>query len=217
MRKQEKENSSGAMKYILLGAVALGLLGAGIYISSKPEPAPSGQKVAVSPGRLPGLQTGEVPWPAEIENLRERLHLMGLPALQEEGFAVHIHQHLEVFIHGKAVDVPAAIGFNPMARFISPIHTHDGSGIIHIESPTPTTLTLGQFMDVWGVRFTASCIGGYCADQKNSLKLFVNGAVKEGDPRALVLTDHPVIVITYGDQGALPVPIPAKFLFPPGT
>jgi hypothetical protein len=51
---------------------------------------------------------------------------------------------------------------SPFAVVFSPIHTHDTSGIVHIESPTVRPFTLGQFFDVWGVRFTSDCIGGDC-------------------------------------------------------
>jgi hypothetical protein len=34
----------------------------------------------------------------------------------------------------------------------SPLHTHDTSGIIHVESPTVRSFTLGEFVDLWGGR-----------------------------------------------------------------
>jgi hypothetical protein len=75
---------------------------------------------------------------------------------------VHLHQHLDLYVDGRQVPVPAGIGIDPAVRF-APLHTHDTSGVIHLESPTVRTYTLGQFFAVWGVRFTRSCLGGYCA------------------------------------------------------
>ncbi|HEX9235017.1 MAG TPA: hypothetical protein VF972_01920 [Actinomycetota bacterium] len=63
--------------------------------------------------------------------------------------------------------------FNVAADYLTSIHTHDATGIIHIESPTPRTFTLGEFFDVWGVRFTASCLGGYCRSSDRALSVFV--------------------------------------------
>ncbi|MBI1822934.1 MAG: hypothetical protein HY200_03095 [Nitrospirae bacterium] len=166
---------------------------------------------------LPGMQLSDAPWQPEFSRLRERLDLIGLPALNEEGSALHIHQHLDVVIHGKLVPVPAAIGFNALERFISPIHTHDANGVIHIESPNIQKYTLGQFLDIWGVRFSSNCISSYCADPQNFLKTFINGQPMVGDPRLIELTDHQVIVITYGTPGELPNPVPSQFQFPPGS
>jgi hypothetical protein len=92
-----------------------------------------------------------------------------------EGTAVHIHQHLELYVDGRKVPVPAGIGINPAVGF-APLHTHDASGVIDVESPTVRTYTLGQFFAVWGVRFTPSCLGGYCAAGDRRLRVYVNGA-----------------------------------------
>ena len=78
---------------------------------------------------------------------------MGLPALTAEGEALHTHQHIDIYVDGQPVVVPAYIGINATEGFLSPIHTHDSTGIIHVESPTVRDFTLGEFFDVWGVRF----------------------------------------------------------------
>jgi hypothetical protein len=166
---------------------------------------------AMDAGGLPGLQTGEAPWKPEFANLRERLNRIGLPALPEEGSGLHSHQHLDIFIHGKPVSVPGAIGINIPERFISPVHTHDGSGEIHIESPAVLVYNLGQFFDVWGVRLTDKCIGGYCEDAENSLRVYVNGKSAGGSPRKIELRDKDEIVIAFGKVAEVPSPIPSEF------
>jgi hypothetical protein len=32
---------------------------------------------------------------------------------------------------------------------MSPLHTHDSSGVIHVESNTDRYFTLGEFLDIW--------------------------------------------------------------------
>ena len=32
---------------------------------------------------------------------------------------------------------------------MSPLHTHDSSGVIHVESNTVRYYTLGEFLDIW--------------------------------------------------------------------
>jgi len=168
------------------------------------------------PSALPGIQTGDAPWQPELSRLQERLQAIGLPALPAEAFALHIHQHLDLFVDGKMVVVPAGIGINQAEGFISTIHTHDETGVIHVESPTVETFTLGQFFDIWGVRFTASCIGSYCADDTNSLKVYSNGTLYTGDPRMLPLSAHEEIVIVYGTNAQAPKTISSTYVFPAG-
>ncbi len=167
------------------------------------------------PTTLPGMQVGDAPWVPEVSNLFTRLKDIGLPALPQEGTAMHIHQHLDIFIHGNAVPVPAGIGINAAAGFIAPLHTHDGTGIIHVESPTVQTFTLGQFFDIWGVKFTAQCIGGYCTDATSTLKVYVNGTLYQGDPRQLALAEHQEIAVVYGTAQEQLSSLPT-FIFPAG-
>jgi hypothetical protein len=111
--------------------------------------------------------------------------------------------------------VPAGIGIDPAVGF-APLHTHDSSGVIHVESPTVRTYTLGQFFAVWGVRFTPSCLGGYCAGGGRRLRLYVNGAAYQGDPTTLPLGSHQELVVAFGTAPQLPSPIPSAYQFPPG-
>jgi hypothetical protein len=168
------------------------------------------------PSTLPGLQTGNVPWPPEIEHLALRLSQDGLPALSAEGTVLHIHQHIDIFIDGKPIVVPANIGISQAAGFISPIHVHDTTGVIHEESPTIQDFSLGQFFDIWGVKFTKDCIGGYCSADAKLLKVYSNGTLVEGDPRKLKLEAHQEIAITYGTNEEAPTSTPSSFAFPIG-
>jgi hypothetical protein len=40
------------------------------------------------------------------------------------------------------------------------MHTHDQTGIIHIETPTLKTFTLGQFFDIWGQPLSSTNVAG---------------------------------------------------------
>lgn len=179
------------------------------------QEAQKAQKAGAS-GALPGLQTGEAPWRAEKLHLRDRLEAIGLPGLKAEGTAVHSHQHLDIFVHGHPVPVPEYIGIQPEERFISHIHTHDGTGEIHIESPSVQVFNLGQFFDIWGVHLTATCLGAYCEDGKNVLRAFVDGE-PAADPRAIRLQDREEIVLVYGTPEEAPDPVPARYDWPTGS
>jgi hypothetical protein len=175
----------------------------------------SGQ-AATGPSALSGLQTGPAPWSADTADLAARLRAIGLPPLSPtEGTTLHTHQHLDLYVDGRRVPVPAGIGIDPAVGF-APLHTHDSSGVIHVESPTVRTYTLGQFFAVWGVRFTPSCLGGYCAGGGRRLRVYVNGAAYQGDPTPLPLASHQELVVAFGTAPQLPSPIPSTYQFPPG-
>jgi hypothetical protein len=191
------------------------LVVAGLVAAAVVGRSGSGQAPAAA-GPLPGLQTGPAPWGANTADLAARLRAIGLPPLSPmEGTAVHIHQHLDVYVDGHTVPVPALIGIDPAVGF-APLHVHDTSGVIHVESPTVRDYTLGEFFAVWGVRFTPSCLGGYCAAGDRRLRAYVDGTPYQGDPTAITLAPHQQIVVAFGTAAQLPSPIPAAYRFPPG-
>lgn len=166
------------------------------------------------PGKLAGVLLDSAPWGANSEQLKQRLDQIGLPALAEEALTMHTHQHLDLWIEGKKIDVPSDIGVNEKEGFISIIHTHDKSGIIHVESPVVTDFYLGQVFDVWGVRFDSGCIGGHCAEGEKKLDVYVDGKKVDSDIREVKLDQKQEIAVVYGTADQLPKEIPDKFDFP---
>jgi hypothetical protein len=112
--------------------------------------------------------------------------------------------------------VPAGVGIDPAAAFISPLHTHDTSGVVHVESPTVRPFTLAEFFGVWGVPLGSGRLGGYAAGHGRALRAYVNGRRVAVDPGRIVLTPHQEIVIAFGTPRELPRPIPASYAFPAG-
>jgi hypothetical protein len=171
------------------------------------------------PAALPGLMVGSAPWgPNNGLYLRQRLKAIGLHALSREGVVVHIHEHLDLVVNGRVLrpGLPAYVGINFDAPFIAELHTHDTSGIIHVESPTVRTFMLGDFFDVWGLRFSSRCLGGYCANGEKRVWAFVNGRRIVTDPRKIVLRGHQEIVVAFGTFASIPKPIPTAYPFPQG-
>jgi hypothetical protein len=160
---------------------------------------------------LAGLQTGPAPWNPGLDTLPDRLEPLGLHDLTTEGQVVHIHQHLDIFVNGKREPVPANIGIYD-GQFLTELHTHDPTGIIHVESPTRRQFDLGQFFGVWGVHLNADCVGGYCREL-TPWTVYVNGQAYTGNPAALVLTEHQEIAFVIGTA---PKKVPSSYKFPPG-
>jgi hypothetical protein len=93
------------------------------------------------------------------------------PCLQNEGLFYHVHPWLRITINGENVTIPAAVGIeNPLMQqgiagggpnsCFEPLHTHDSSGIIHIESSTNTSYTLSDFFSVWSATYHTVTFGG---------------------------------------------------------
>jgi hypothetical protein len=214
-RRRRQEAARVRRRRLGIAAVLAAVLVAGIG-GLAVSAANRDRQPATSPGPLAGLQTGPAPWGANTADLAERLRAIGIPALSPmEGTAVHIHQHLDLYVDGRKVLVPAGIGIDPAVGY-APLHTHDPSGVIHVESPTVRTYTLGEFFAVWGVRITPSCLGGYCAGGGRQLRLFVDGRAYRGDPTTLALAPHQELVVAFGTAAQLPSPIPSTYQFPPG-
>jgi hypothetical protein len=192
------------MKWVLIGAVvAIAAIVVVLFVVLRDESPGSKNATAANYNALPGVRKTKAPWPPEYASLADRLAPLGLNALGEEGQVVHIHEHLDIFVNGKPVPggVPAGIGFSDASSspsYITELHTHDPSGIIHVESPTNREFTLGEFVGEWGVFLSSSCIGAYC----NGLKWYVNGELQSGTPAGLVLKDHQEIAIVVGKPPA---------------
>jgi hypothetical protein len=158
--------------------------------------APPGLTIA---GR--GLQTSKPPWRPEYEHLAERVHAIGIPPGGKEKF--HVHAMLHIYVNGLLVPLPADIGLDPAKGIESSMHTHDGTGIIHMEAPHPYPYTLGDFFEVWGVKLGPAQVGGLTGYGGDKLHFFLNGK-PVSNPAALYLHRYDSVVIGYGAVTSFP-------------
>ena len=95
------------------------------------------------------------------------LFFMSGSSLNANHIVLHNHVRLNVTVDGQAVVVPAHIGMTMVGQAedpllygdhsldkygmagMSPLHTHDAIGLIHVESNTMRNFTLGEFLDIW--------------------------------------------------------------------
>jgi hypothetical protein len=126
----------------------------------------------------------------------------------------HIHSHLSIFHNGMhiadavAIGIPGAVittmnggPYTNQGTCFYPLHTHDSSGIIHIEAAAPTSFTLGEVFDIWGEPLSARHIAGFSGPMLiyvDANEHPIQATIYAGDPRAIVLTNHQQITIEVG-------------------
>lgn len=192
------------------GAVAVIAVVIAIVATHRSSPATASPTSGTSPTPVAAVPT----WPApEAGAVAAAVKAAGLPLLSMEATDVHFHAHLDILDNGEPVTVPASIGLT--AGSVSSMHTHDTRGVIHIESPTADTFTLGQFFTEWQQPLSATCVATLCTDSGHSLRFYVDGQLYTGDPTKLELKAHQEIAIVYGTMppGASP---PSSFAFQAG-
>jgi hypothetical protein len=145
----------------------------------------------------------------------------GISSAASEQLAFHIHSHLQIYVDGKQKLVPYGVGIVPPlalqtsdgssfaegGKAIYWLHTHDETGVVHIESPIKRTFTLGNFFDIWGQKLTSGQVG----PDKGTVTAFVNGKKVAGGPAKIQLGVHKVIQLDVGK-----VVSPKPFTFPSG-
>lgn len=187
-------------------------------------PATPAGKQPVPASSQPGsgaLQTAAVTLPPLTDQGGAGQVIDGIACQTSEQLAYHIHAHLALIVDGTLVPIPAGIGIAPPrtlqgnfvagGRCIYWLHTHDTSGVLHIESPTTTTYTLGQFFAVWGEPITASQIATFSVTDQEPLHIFVDRNPYSGPPDQVPLTPHALITLEIGREAP-----PPDFQFPPG-
>ncbi len=93
------------------------------------------------------------------------------PTMHEE---FHVHAHLSIILNGQDHDltqddpavlaIPSDVGIvensDGTRQCIYSLHTHDNSGMLHVEAPAPGTFTLGQYFDIWGQPLSDTNVAG---------------------------------------------------------
>jgi hypothetical protein len=204
-----RNRNIGIVVGVIVVAAAIGLFVLVGGNSTDQGPPSSAVTSLPSPDTLPGIMKSQ-PWPNNTNDLPARLAALDLPELSDTAGALHHHVQMYIYVDGNPVVIPMNIGLSSQAA--SPLHTHDTTGLVHVESADPNFQpVLGQFMDVWGVYFTNTCLGDQCNEGNKQLRVFLNGQQYVGDPTLMPLTDLTAVVITFGTEAQLPNPMPSSF------
>lgn len=131
---------------------------------------------------------------------------------------IHWHSKLIVIINGEKIKIPANIGLGVIHN---PLHTHDDTGVIHLEfSGLATTegVKLKRFFEVWGKTLTNECVFDYCANGSthsinsgqaglpqagsSTLTMAVNGE-ENTDLGNYSMKDNDKILLSFGEKNAV--------------
>jgi hypothetical protein len=122
----------------------------------------------------------------------------------------HVHAHLDIFRAGKREIIPAQSGSYTTHDCTYWMHSHDTSGVIHIEAAQKITPTLADWFTI--IKLTKGAAPNIAPDSGQTMKVWLNEKPYAGDPLKLVLVRHEDIAIELGP----PWVTPQKYGYPGG-
>lgn len=139
----------------------------------------------------------------------------GIACMTSEGQVDHYHMDLQLYVNGQPQALPAGIGIVEPAGSQGPalgtgspaclyaLHTHDATGIVHIESPVSNHVyTLGNVFDIWGQSLSQTSFMGDPVSSTDKLQVVIydangNKSISTGDPAKIQLTAHETVFLLY--------------------
>jgi hypothetical protein len=120
-----------------------------------------------------------------------------------EQVAYHVHAHLSLYISGQQVPIPQNLGIASDQSCLYWLHTHDTSGVIHVEAPNQQVFTLGTFFKEWSEVFPQQQYPVQLSST-DGWKVYVNGKPYTGDFHKIELSAHTLITMAYQSPNAVP-------------
>ena len=215
-------------RWLVMAFLAAFAAGCGGNTAPKPTLKPLSSLGPLRPAPAPGLIGPEIiptprapalaPSGAEASQGKT---IDGIKCQVNERVAFHVHVHLTLFVNGTPRAVPAGIGIWPP---IGPQNYRNGQfgvvagncfywlatryadGLVHVESPTLRSFTLGDFFKIWGQPLSRTQLGPFTG----AVTAIVNREVWDGDPRLIPMVSHAQVQLEVGQ----PLVAPQTITFP---
>ena len=185
--------------------LGLGLAACDDVATTEPEPDPEPlDPVELVEGTTLGAETFPI---GNTASGGQGEPISGVGCIEE--IDLHYHAHVSLFVEGERVAIPPAIGIVDAVMqdgYVQSggcfywLHTHDATGLIHIEPPTDDEYTLGHLFDIWGRPLSASNVAGF----QGTISVFVDGERYDGDVRDIVLTSRRHVSLQVGEPLSSP-------------
>ena len=127
----------------------------------------------------------------------------GIPCQNSEQLNYHVHAHLTIYVNGQNFPLPTNLGIASDQSCFYWLHTHDSSGVIHIEAPSERTFTLNTFFQEWSARFPQMTYPTEL-DSTAGWVVYVDGKPYTGDFHSITLVAHKLITLAYNSPGIKP-------------
>lgn len=186
-----------------------------VFAHADTTPAPGQTPLQLAQGRQLGKTMFE---PGDTSKGGNGQSVNGIEGSGQEMLKTHIHAHLSLFYKGEPIAIPYGIGivkpFRVVDGFVEGgkgyywLHTHDATGILHIESPNKRLYTLADFFNIWGEPLNGHDVAGL----KGNVRAYVNGRIFFGKIGDIVLKTHGQITLEVGE----PFVKPPVYIFPIG-
>ena len=129
-------------------------------------------------------------------------NISGITCDKVEHLVYHNHTKLIIKFQNETHNIPAGIGIIPN-DCIFWLHTHDDSGIIHIESPVRTEFSLDQFLKVWDIFDNSSFIENISKNDiaANVSMISENSSQSKSDNyKDIILENNAIITIDFANK-----------------
>jgi hypothetical protein len=130
----------------------------------------------------------------------------GIPCQESGSVRYHVHAFLSVVDRGRIQHPPAGVGIRYDRFCLYWLHTHDNSGVIHIEAPHRITPTLGAFFAIWGQPLSNRQVAGFRVRRGERMRVYLGRSRFSGDPSGIHLRNHTTITVEIGPPFIPPVP-----------
>jgi hypothetical protein len=194
--------------------------------TGSPTPAPSPPNVWTGPGHVSGEDDMFMPADGRTGHF-DGQPIDGVACAPTMSNNYHIHVFVGVYVNGVHYAMPDTIGmykpdphpikgFTVYAQCYYDVHTHDSSGIVHVESTDPlnipitgTIFTTQQLFAEWGIKVNSNKFGPF----SGPLRVYTSGqfydgqhgtvyrsayALWTGDPNQIPLYSHEAIFFEVG-------------------
>ena len=162
--------------------------------TKSPTPRPSPPNIWTGPGHVVGLDNQFNPVDGNTDAFNGG-PIDGSPCRPTMSNNYHVHVFVGIYVNGTAYAVPDAIGmfkpaaeqngFTATAQCYYDVHTHDASGIVHVEAKDPQNVPItgtiynsSQLFDEWGINVAANHFGPF----NGTLKVITSGQTYRGGP-----------------------------------